>query len=101
MDRWLLTFFIGAILSLFLAEVPAVSQLFLLFFVAISTCFHKTLRYSSGLWFGALWMLGNGYAYQQQFIARVWYRSFHKYHDDILAVIVDDSHHLQLYAHSK
>ncbi len=66
MDRWLLTFFIGAILSLFLAEVPAVSQLFLLFFVAISTCFHKTLRYSSGLWFGALWMLGNGYAYQQQ-----------------------------------
>ena len=66
MDRWLLTFFIGAILSLFLAEVPAVFQLLLLFFMAVSSCFHKKLRYSSGLWFGALWMLSHGYVYQQQ-----------------------------------
>ena len=66
MDRWLLTFFIGAILSLFLAEVPEVFQLFLLFFMAVSSCFHKKLRYSSGLWFGALWMLSHGYVYQHQ-----------------------------------
>jgi len=66
MDWWLLTFFLGAILSLFLPEVPAVFQLFLLFCIAIGCYCHKKLRLSSGLWFGALWLLSQAYLYQNQ-----------------------------------
>jgi len=63
MDWWLLTFFLGAILSLFLQEVPALFQLFLLLCLAIGFYSHKKLRYSSGLWFGALWILAQAYLY--------------------------------------
>jgi len=66
MDWWLLTFFLGAILSLFLPEVPAVFQLFLLLCTAIGFYCHKNLRLSSGLWFGALWLLSQAYLYQNQ-----------------------------------
>ena len=66
MDWWLLTFFLGAILSLFLPEVPAIFPLFLLLCIAIGCCWHKKLRFSSGLWFGALWMLAQAYLYHSQ-----------------------------------
>jgi competence protein ComEC len=66
MDWWLLTFFLGAILSLFLPEVPALFQLFLLLFVAIGFYCAKNLRFSSGLWFGALWILTQAYLYHSQ-----------------------------------
>ena len=64
MDWWLLTFFLGAILSLFLQEVPALFQLFLLLFIAIGFYSHKKLRSSSGLCLGALWILAQAYLYQ-------------------------------------
>jgi competence protein ComEC len=66
MDRWLLTFFLGAILSLFLPEVPALFKLFLLFCFAIGLFFHKKSRSSSGLCFGALWILSQAYLYHNQ-----------------------------------
>jgi competence protein ComEC len=64
MDWWLLTFFLGAILSLFLQEVPAISTLFLLLFIAIGFSCHKNLRSSSGVFLGALWILAQAYLYQ-------------------------------------
>jgi len=66
MDWWLLTFFLGAILSLFLPEVPALFQLFLLLCLAIGFYCYKNLRSSSGLWFGALWILSQAYLYHSQ-----------------------------------
>ncbi|OUR59635.1 DNA internalization-related competence protein ComEC/Rec2 [Colwellia sp. 39_35_sub15_T18] len=62
MDWWLASFFIGAILSLFLPIVPDLFLLFLLLLLSISF-FHsslnlsKPLRLGSGLLFGAIWML--------------------------------------------
>ena len=64
MDGWLLTFFLGAILSLFLPEVPALFQLFFILCTAIAFYCHKKLRYSSGFLFGALWILFQAYHYQ-------------------------------------
>ncbi len=64
MDWWLLTFFLGAILSLFFQEVPTLFQLFLLLFIAIGFISHKKLRSSSGLCLGALWILAQAYLYQ-------------------------------------
>jgi len=64
MDWWLLTFFLGAILSLFFQEVPTLFQLFLLLFIAIGFFSHKKLRSSSGLCLGALWILTQAYLYQ-------------------------------------
>ncbi|PKI17479.1 DNA internalization-related competence protein ComEC/Rec2 [Colwellia sp. 12G3] len=66
MDWWLLTFFLGAVLSLFLPEVPALFQLFLLLCFAVGFFSHKKLRRSSGLCFGALWILSQAYLYQGQ-----------------------------------
>jgi competence protein ComEC len=66
MDWWLLTFFLGAILSLFLPEVPAIFPLFLLLCLAIGFYCYKNLRSSSGLWFGAVWILSQAYLYHSQ-----------------------------------
>jgi competence protein ComEC len=66
MDWWLLTFFLGAILSLFLPEVPAIFQLFLLLCLGIGFFSYKKLRSSSGLCFGALWILAQAYLYHSQ-----------------------------------
>lgn len=64
MERWLFTFFIGAILSLFLPIVPDFSHLlFCLFFAAIF-CLFKRLRSLSGLFFGCAWLLSAGFSYQ-------------------------------------
>jgi len=57
MDWWLFTFFIGAILSLFLPIVPALFQLFILLFVAIAFFYSKRLKSSSGFFFGSAWIL--------------------------------------------
>ncbi len=59
MDWWLLTFFLGAILSLFLPIVPVLSQLILILTLALLFLYFKSLRSSSGLWFGSIWMLFN------------------------------------------
>ncbi len=64
MDWWLLTFFLGAILSLFLQEVPAIFTLFLLIFITMGFFSHQNLRSSSGFIFGALWILSQAYLYQ-------------------------------------
>ena len=66
MDWWLLTFFLGAILSLFLPIVPVLFQLFLLLLLSIAFLYHKKLRSSSGLLFGVLWLLFNAYSYDQK-----------------------------------
>lgn len=64
MERWLFTFFIGAIFSLLLPIVPDFSQLLICFCFAVTFCFIKELRSYSGLLFGCLWLLSAGYSYQ-------------------------------------
>jgi len=64
MERWLFTFFIGAILSLFLPIVPDLSQCFLCICFAITFCFFKRLRSYSGMFFGCAWVLAAGFLYQ-------------------------------------
>ncbi|MBU2870862.1 DNA internalization-related competence protein ComEC/Rec2 [Colwellia sp. E2M01] len=66
MDWWLLTFFLGAIFSLFLSEVPTSFQLFLLFCLSIGFLIHKKSRLSSGLWIGALCVLIQAQLYHSQ-----------------------------------
>ena len=63
MDGWLLSFFIGAILSLFLPIVPALFYLFILIFCAIALFAYSPSRIASGLFFACAWMLFNGYQY--------------------------------------
>jgi competence protein ComEC len=64
MDRWLFTFFIGAILSLFLPIVPEFSQIFICLVFAFIFSFIKFLRGYSGLFFGCAWLLSFGLIYQ-------------------------------------
>ncbi len=64
MDWWLASFFIGSILSLFLPIVPDLFVLFLLILLSITLFSYKPLRLSSGLFFGASWMLLNAFHYQ-------------------------------------
>jgi len=64
MERWLFTFFIGAILSLFLPIVPEFSHLLFCLFFAVIFCLIKRLRSFSGLFFGCAWLLSAGFSYQ-------------------------------------
>lgn len=64
MDWWLFTFFIGAIFSLFSPIVPAIFQLFCFLFLALFIFYYKPLRTSSGLLFGAIFVLFHGMDYQ-------------------------------------
>ncbi|MBL4900715.1 MAG: DNA internalization-related competence protein ComEC/Rec2 [Colwellia sp.] len=64
MDWWLASFFIGSILSLFLPIVPELFVLFLLILFSFILFSYKPLRLSSGLFFGASWMLCNALSYQ-------------------------------------
>ncbi len=69
MDWWLISFFLGAILSLFLPIVPELFVLFLLLLLSIIFFYYrfnltKPLRLSSGLLFGASWMLFNALNFQ-------------------------------------
>ncbi len=65
MDWWFFTFFLGAILSLFLPIVPAIFQLFILLLIAVLFLYYRPLRTSSGLVFGALWILCGAWHYFQ------------------------------------
>ena len=64
MDWWLASFFLGSILSLFLPIVPDLFVLFLLLLLSFILFAYKPLRLSSGLFFGASWMLLNAFQYQ-------------------------------------
>ncbi|WP_343818283.1 DNA internalization-related competence protein ComEC/Rec2 [Colwellia asteriadis] len=66
MDWWLITFFIGALLSLFLPIVPALFQLFCLLLFALVFFYYKPLRTSSGLLFAMCWVLLHAWHYQHQ-----------------------------------
>ena len=63
MDWWLLSFFIGAILSLYLPIVPEIFILLLFISLAIAFFCNKKTRSASGLFFGMAWMLFNGFQY--------------------------------------
>jgi competence protein ComEC len=64
MDWWLFTFFLGAILSLFLPIVPALFQLFCLLLFVLLIFYYKPLRLSTGLVLGIVWVLFNAWLYQ-------------------------------------
>jgi len=64
MDWWLASFFLGSIISLFLPIVPDLFVLFLLILLSIILFTYKPLRLSSGLFFGASWMLLNALQHQ-------------------------------------
>jgi competence protein ComEC len=69
MDWWLVSFFLGAILSLFLPVVPEFFVLFSLLLLSViffyfAFNFFKPLRLASGLLFGASWMLFNAFNFQ-------------------------------------
>ena len=64
MDWWLLSFFVGAILSLFLPIVPEIFTLILFIILGIASCLYKKLRITSGLFFGIVWLLYNGFQYE-------------------------------------
>jgi len=64
MDWWLASFFLGSIFSLFLPIVPDLFVLFLLLLLSIILFSYKPLRLSSGLFFGASWMLLNAFLHQ-------------------------------------
>jgi len=63
MEWWLLSFFLGAILSLFLPIVPALFYVILFLSVAVCVFCLKKWRRFSGLFFGAAWLLFNGLQY--------------------------------------
>ncbi|MCJ8321816.1 MAG: DNA internalization-related competence protein ComEC/Rec2 [Colwellia sp.] len=63
MDWWLLSFFIGAIFSLFLPIVPEISNLLLFITLAAALFFYQPLRSSSGVFFAIAWLLFNGFVY--------------------------------------
>ena len=69
MDWWLLSFFIGAILSLFLPIVPEMLTVLLFISLAIGLFINKKSRSSSGLFFGVAWMLFNGFQYNNIWLA--------------------------------
>ncbi|PCI61424.1 MAG: DNA internalization-related competence protein ComEC/Rec2 [Gammaproteobacteria bacterium] len=69
MDKWLLLFFLGAILSLFLPIVPALFYIVLLLSLAAALIFTKKLTYISGFLLGSAWILFNGFTYQHSFTA--------------------------------
>ena len=64
MEWWLLTFILGAILSLFLPIVPELFYLILFFCFFILCLIFKPLRSSSGLFLGAVWLIFCGWQYQ-------------------------------------
>ena len=69
MDWWLASFFLGAIFSLFLPLVPDLFVLFSLLLLSIIFFYspfssNKPLRLTSGMLFGASWMLFNAFNFQ-------------------------------------
>jgi competence protein ComEC len=68
MDWWLLSFFIGAILSLYLPIIPEIFILLLFISLAIALFFNKKTRSASGLFFGLAWVLFNGFQYDNTWL---------------------------------
>ena len=68
MDWWLFSFFIGAILSLYLPIIPEIFILLLFISLAIALFFNKKSRSASGLFFGLAWMLYNGFQYDNTWL---------------------------------
>ena len=64
MDWWLLTFLLGAILSLFLPIVPAIFHVFLFLGLACAAFLHQSTRKFSLLFVGVAWLLFHGAQYQ-------------------------------------
>lgn len=64
MDWWLLTFFLGAILSLFLPIVPAFFYVLMIIIITVILFTHSDSRKVVGLLLGAAWLLFHGAQYQ-------------------------------------
>jgi competence protein ComEC len=65
MDWWFITFFLGALLSLFLPTVPTIFCVVLcLVFASVIFCFEKSRKYT-GLFLGCAWVLYHGLVYQE------------------------------------
>ena len=56
MDWWLLTFFTGAVLSLFSPIVPEFVALFITLLICLGLCHYRPFRLNSGVVFGCLWV---------------------------------------------
>ena len=67
MDWWLLSFFLGAILSLFLPIVPEIFQLLLLLLLSLGIFYYKPLQKCAAMLLGAVWVL---YGANQYFSAK-------------------------------
>ncbi len=65
MDRWLITFFLGSLLSLFLPTVPTLFYVVLLILFAVLAFSFVRIRKFSGFFFGAAWLLVHGVIYQE------------------------------------
>jgi len=63
MDKWLLMFFVGAILALFLPIVPALFYIVLLLAVVVALIIAKKYIFT-GLLLGCCWILWQGFYYQ-------------------------------------
>jgi len=63
MDKWLLLFFLGAILSLFLPIVPTLFYIVLLLALVVALIIRKNYAIT-GLLLGCCWILLQGYLYQ-------------------------------------
>ena len=64
MDKWLFTFFLGALLSLFLPIVPAIFHIVLLLSLALALIITKQPLHYTGFLFGGAWILYQGVSYQ-------------------------------------
>ena len=64
MEWWLLTFTLGAILSLFLPIVPDLFYLIVFISLFVLSLSYKPFRSSSGLFLGATWLIFSGWQYQ-------------------------------------
>ncbi|WP_077338070.1 DNA internalization-related competence protein ComEC/Rec2 [Pseudocolwellia agarivorans] len=65
MDGWLITFFIGAILSLFMAIVPEFFYVIFFTGLGLACLLYQKTRTISGLFLGIAWILYSGVQYQQ------------------------------------
>lgn len=63
MDWWLFTFFLGAILSLFLPIVPVIFYVIIFILLAVILLLINKTRSSSGLMFGCAWLIFSGIQY--------------------------------------
>ncbi len=63
MDRWLFSFFSGAILSLFMPVVPVFFCVVLCIFCSVVCLMHKYTKILSGMFIGAAWIIACGTYY--------------------------------------